>query len=173
MAIMDDLQTRAKTQAHGPAQAPALEGAHARTLTVLNALAEGVHPSTGEVFPPDCPYHSPEIVRALYAAMRALEGGVPPRPAQPPDRSRPEAARAERREGSPANAGKPWSMEEDRQLLVEFDSGKTLKECAVLHQRTFAGIEARLEKLGRLDAADRTTSRRVPARPGNGVARTG
>lgn len=169
---MDDTQTRAKTQAHGQA----LADTHARTLTVLHALAEGVHPSTGEVFPPDCPYHSPEIVRALYGAMRALEGSA--HPAQSPERSRPEAARTdtarpERREGSPANAGKPWSVEEDRQLLVEFDAGKTLKECAVLHQRTFAGIEARLEKLGRLDAADRTTSRRVPPRPGNGVARTG
>lgn len=170
---MDDAQTRAKTQAH--TQADSL----ARTLTILNALAEGVHPATGEVFAPDCPYHSPEIVRALYGAVRRLEGTASSSDGQVPERSRPETPRSETarperaREGAPANAGKPWSVEEDRQLLVEFDSGKTLKECAVLHQRTFAGIEARLEKLGRLDAADRTTSRRVPARPGNGIARTG
>lgn len=170
---MDDTPTRAKTQAHN--QADSL----ARTLTILNALAEGVHPLTGEVFAPDCPYHSPEIVRALYGAVRLLEGSASSRESPAPERARPEPSRSETarpervREGAPANAGKPWSVEEDRQLLVEFDSGKTLKECAVLHQRTYAGIEARLEKLGRLDAADRTTSRRVPPRPGNGVARTG
>ncbi len=127
---------------------------HARTLATLNALAEGVHPLTGEVFPADCPYHSPEIVRALYGAVRLLEGGVPKASAKPVERPR---------EGAPANAGKPWNVDEDRQLLVEFDGGKTLKDIAILHQRTYAGIEARLEKLGRLSPEERTTSRRVPA----------
>ncbi len=168
---MDDAQIHAKTQAHTEVRnhAPSQADAVARSLAVLNALAEGVHPVTGEVFPDNCPYHSPEIVRALYGAVRMLEGAAAHRPPQGPERPRPERPR----EGTPANAGKPWSVEEDRQLLVEFDAGKTLKECAVLHQRTFAGIEARLEKLGRLDAADRTTSRRVPPRNGNGIARTG
>lgn len=165
---MDDTQTRAKAQAPTQArmQPPCQGEALTRTLAVLNALAEGVHPLTGELFPDDCPYHSPDIVRALYGAMRMLEGAAPlAQPAEPPRPERP-------REGAPANAGKPWSVAEDRQLLVEFDSGRTLKECAVLHQRTYAGIEARLEKLGRLDAADRKTSRRVPPQAGNGIART-
>lgn len=129
--------------------------ANAKTVTILIALAEGVHPATGEVFPADCPYHSPDIVRALYGAARALEtrsGRLLPRLA------------GRTREGTPENAGKSWSVDEDRQLLVEFDGGKTLKEIAVLHQRTYPGIEARLEKLGRLSAEERTTARRVPPR---------
>jgi len=151
---MDDTQSQANSQ----------DRTLDRTLAVLAALAEGVHPLTGEVFAPDCPYQSPEIVRALYGALRLIKEG---------SSSRPERAAPRPREGTPANAGKPWTVEEDRQLLVEFDAGKSLKECAALHQRTYAGIEARLEKLGRLDAADRTTSRRVPPRPGNGMARNG
>jgi hypothetical protein len=139
---------------------------HARTLATLTALAEGVHPLTGEVFPADCPYHSPEIVRALYAAVRLIETNGRPGPAaaKPPERPR---------EGAPANAGKPWNVDEDRQLLVEFDAGKTLKDIAILHQRTYAGIEARLEKLGRLSPEERTTSRRVPAQARRADSRVG
>jgi hypothetical protein len=129
--------------------------ARSRQLAILTALAEGVHPTTGEVFAEDCPYHSPDIVRALYGAVRLLESG---KSAPPPKKfdERP-------REAALANVGKPWSVDEDRQLLVEFDAGKSLKECAMLHQRTHAGIEARLEKLGRLKPEQRTTARRFPA----------
>jgi len=132
--------------------------ANLKTLDVLNALAQGVDPRTGELFAADCPYHDPQVVRALFTAVRALESAPAPASAPKPAAQAPMRPR----EGAPSNAGKAWSPDEDRQLLAEFDSGKTLKECANLHQRTFAGIEARLEKLGRLKAEDRTTSRRYP-----------
>lgn len=161
---MDDTLNQAKTvpvstedNVGAPTRSPSQDAITRRTIGILTALAEGVDPATGEVFPDNCPYHSPEIVRALYGAIRVLENGAARRPERPVPRPR---------DGTPTNAGKPWSAEEDRQLLVEFDAGKSLKECAVLHQRTYAGIEARLEKLGRLDASDRTTSRRVPPRHG-------
>jgi hypothetical protein len=125
-----------------------------RLSAILTALAEGVHPLTGEVFPEGCAYHSAEIVRALYTTVRILESPKTPG-MQNKFADRP-------RDGALANVGKPWSSEEDRQLLVEFDAGKSLKECATLHLRTVAGIEARLEKLGALKAEDRTTSRRYP-----------
>ena len=143
-----------------------MEDPHIRLkqLEILTALAQGVHPLTGEVLPADCPYHSAEIVRALYGAVRSLESA---RPTEARD-----GAAIRPREGALANAGKPWSVDEDRQLLVEFDAGKTVKECATAHQRTQAGIEARLEKLGRLKSEDRTTPRRYPVSGRNGDART-
>jgi hypothetical protein len=45
-----------------------------QTLRILNALANGVHPATGERFAADSPYQHPEVVRALFEAMRAVEG---------------------------------------------------------------------------------------------------
>ncbi len=128
--------------------------ANSRHLAILKALADGVHPITGKVFPEDCPYHSADIVRALYCAVRLLESG----------KTLPQGKKFDERprEATLANVGKPWSVDEDRQLLVEFDAGKSLKECAMLHQRTHAGIEARLEKLGRLQPEQRTTARRYP-----------
>ena len=36
-----------------------------KALNIVTALANGVNPQTGEVFPGDSPYQSAEIVRAL------------------------------------------------------------------------------------------------------------
>lgn len=104
-------------------------------LGIVAALANGVHPFSGEVFPDGSPYQHPDIVRALFVATRALEG-----------RSR----QQERQRELPSNVGKPWSAEEDERLLAAFDGGRPRAEIARLHDRTVGGIEARLEKLGRL-----------------------
>jgi hypothetical protein len=111
----------------------AMEAAEA--LEIIAALANGVHPLTGEVFPAGSPYQHSDVVRALFAATRALEG-----------RSR----QLERQRDLPANVGKPWSAEEDARLLAAFDAGQARVEMARAHDRTVGGIEARLEKLGRL-----------------------
>ena len=107
----------------------------AEALGIITALANGVHPLTGEVFPAGSPYQHPDVVRALFIGARALEG-----------RSR----QLERQRDLPGNVGKPWSAEEDAQLLAAFDSGQARADIARAHERTVGGIEARLEKLGRL-----------------------
>jgi hypothetical protein len=108
----------------------------ARAHTILSALANGVNPLTGELFAVDSPYQSPDVIRALYCAVRALE-----------------AASRRRIRGPGAasnNAGKPWTEEEDRQLLSAFDAGRPLAELAQAHGRTRGGIQARLIRHGRL-----------------------
>jgi len=44
-----------------------------RHLEILQALAAGTDPITGEVFPADSPYNQPEIIRALFFAISQLE----------------------------------------------------------------------------------------------------
>jgi hypothetical protein len=117
----------------------------AKALTILSTLANGVHPTTGEVFPADSPYQSPEVVRALFLATRSLES-----------RSTPAKPRA----SLPSNAGKPWADEDDRKLLAEHDRGRTLAELAQSLGRTVAGIQARLEKHGRLQPDPNSSQRR-------------
>ena len=107
-----------------------------KALGIVSALANGVNPLTGEVFPSDSPYQAADIVRALYVSVRALDQNLR-------RRSRPRAQLA-------ANAGKLWNDEEDRRLLAAFDAGRALAELAEAHGRTPAGIQARLEKHGRL-----------------------
>lgn len=108
-----------------------------KALAIVSALANGVNPRTGEMFEVDSPYQSADVIRALYVAVRALEMS---------SRSKGRINRAR----LPANAGKPWSEQEDRELLQKFDDGLPVPLLAQAHDRTLAGIQARLERHGRL-----------------------
>lgn len=126
-----------------------------QTLTILNALANGIHPATGEQFPSDSPYQHPDTVRALFSAVRALES------AQSDTRS---VAPKPRAASGAANLGSRWTPEEEGRLAAAFDAGKRVSELAGLHGRSIAAIEARLLKLGKIDASAVTASLRY----GNG-----
>jgi len=136
-----------------------------QTLRILNALANGVHPATGEKFAADGPYQHPDTVRALFAVMRAVEGGAAaaaPAPA------------AERRAALPqTGAGSRWRSEEDQRLASAFDAGRTLDEIARSHNRSRAAIEARLVRLGKMDASAVTTPLRYPPKPAGQQSRQG
>ena len=112
---------------------------NAKALFTLSALANGVHPGTGEVFAADSPYQTADVVRALYIAVRAIET----------------MQKKNQRPKTPANAGKPWTADEDRQLLELFDQGSDIAALARHHQRTAAGIEARLARHGKLPDSSR------------------
>ena len=107
-------------------------------LHILQALAQGTDPHTGEAFPGTSPYQHPDTVRALFHAIEALS----------------EPAPARMRPGSqcaPANAGKPWNDDEDRTLAEGFDAGHAIAELATQHRRTRAAIQARLVRLGKIE----------------------
>ncbi|HEY8538599.1 MAG TPA: hypothetical protein VIL28_07010 [Steroidobacteraceae bacterium] len=125
-----------------------------RVVAILSALAKGVNPFTGEVAAPDSPYQHADVVRALYAALERFKS-----PAETKTRPRPDL---------PANVGKPWSEEDDRRLIAEFDRGRKPTELAREFGRTLAGIEARLERLGRISAAERRTVNRFSNERRNG-----
>lgn len=107
------------------------------TMKIIQALANGTDPVTGEVFPDSSPYNHPKIIRALFQTLKALE------------RSR---GREERER--PGNAGKPWDEKEDRDLIKDFDARIPTKEIAAKHGRTEYAITARLVKLGKLSETD-------------------
>ena len=113
-----------------------------QALKILNALANGVHPLTGEVFAADSPYQHPDTVRALFEAVRALgtDAGEP-------------------REQKPTSTFR-WTPDEEERLAAGFDAGKTTAELAKLHDRSRAAIEARLLKLGKIDASALTVQLR-------------
>ncbi|HEX6007718.1 MAG TPA: hypothetical protein VFY80_07130 [Burkholderiales bacterium] len=132
-----------------------------RTLKILNALANGVHPATGEQFPADSPYQHPDTVRALFEAVRTVE------------HARAAAAERPQRPASmPGNTGLRWTSEEEERLIAAFDAGRTVDELARAHNRTRAGIEARLVKLGKLDESAVTVQLRYPPKP-SGQAQPG
>ncbi|RYF14938.1 MAG: hypothetical protein EOO30_16500 [Comamonadaceae bacterium] len=104
---------------------------------IIDTLAQGIHPVTGEAMPEDSPYNAPPVIRALHAVSRALEAGAP----QPEPAAR-----------RPPNAGKPWSAQEDSALEIAFDAGIALKQVAQELGRTQFAVEQRLVKLGKIAA---------------------
>ena len=101
-------------------------------LKILEALADGVDPFTGEVFPDDSPYQNPRVIRALSVAVEAVK-------------------RMKKTEGRkkdlPAKAGTPWSVDEDKRLVEEFEAGKSVGELAEKHERSMGAIQSRLVRI--------------------------
>jgi hypothetical protein len=140
-----------------------------QTLRILNALANGIHPATGEKFGADSPYQHPDTVRALFEAMRAVEGAAAAGPSSPPPPAPPERRPAMPESGS----GSRWTADEEQRLASAFDTGKTVDELARAHNRSRAAIEARLVRLGKMDASAVTSPLRYPPKAGGSQARQG
>ncbi|MCP1622987.1 hypothetical protein [Pseudomonas nitroreducens] len=104
----------------------------AESLAVLRKLAQGIDPRYDAPLAVDDPCQAPEVIRALFHAIHALEMPVPkPR-------------------HQPQQAGKPWQTEEEADLLQRFEAGETIAAIAREHGRTTGGIRSRLKYLGKL-----------------------
>ena len=105
---------------------------------IIQSLADGYDPLSGEQFPPDSVLQHPDVIRALCTAALALQPSAALRP-----------KRLSAHGSAPANQGKPWTALEDKQLCDAFDAQTPIKQLATQHQRTFGAIESRLARLGK------------------------
>lgn len=113
-----------------------------RALRIVSALADGCDPATGEIMGGDHVLQQPDVVRALAAAVAALNC---------------QTGAQEREGGRPARVGHAWTPDEDEMLLSAFDRGTAVGKLAAEHERTRGAIQSRLVKLGRLDPVSRTS----------------
>ena len=152
------------------------------TLRILNALAQGVDPATGEQFPPGSAYQHPDTVRALFNAIHAIEviatpTAAPVAPVVPraaADTGKPGPAASDAKPSLPKQgSGSRWDAAEEERLAAAFDSGRTIEELARSHARSRAAIEARLLKLGKIDASALTTQLRYPPKTGSEARQSG
>jgi hypothetical protein len=121
-----------------------------RARKILQALVQGVDPTTGAELEAGTVLQRADVLRALLAGVAALEQI---------------SARAQRRAQLPENVGLPWSADEERTLVAEFQAGDTLSDIAAKHGRTLRAIEARLERLGLITADQRTTNNSFTGSP--------
>ena len=105
-------------------------------LTTIENLANGVHPTTGEVLNHDDVLNDPQVIRALSLAAKIM---------------RQTNSRAERKATRPINFGKPWTEVESTELLTRFDNKMSIKDIAAKHGRAHTAIAARLVRLGRVE----------------------
>ena len=106
-----------------------------RAIEIVQKLADGVDPFTDERFPASSPYQQADTVRALHLALEGL-------------------AKLKRSTARKTGPGRPWSEEEEKDLLRKFDDKVDVEEIAQEHERTKGAIWARLEKLGRIQRKD-------------------
>jgi hypothetical protein len=109
---------------------------------ILLALVQGIDPLTGDELGTGTVLQQADVLRALLAGVSALEQM---------------AARAQRRAQLPGNVGRAWTLDEEHALVAEHQGGDPLAQIAGAHGRTLRAIEARLERLGLLTAAQRVT----------------
>jgi hypothetical protein len=102
---------------------------------IIDALADGVDPRTGEVLDPGSPIQSADVVRALRVAATAIDH---------------EVRRQERHSVLPTKAGKAWNTQDDQTLSDSFDSGRPVVDIAKTLQRTRGSIASRLVMLGKV-----------------------
>ena len=109
---------------------------------IVNTLAQGVHPTTGEVFPPGSPYNDPTVIRALFAILAF---------AKKPTKNNEERRRENIELGRPRNAFLPWSEIDRQYVATGFTDGKTIDELAGTLERSRGAIHAELIRQGLLE----------------------
>lgn len=107
-----------------------------KALQIVSLLADGIDPSTGEMFPPESPYQNAETVRALVLAAKGLR----------------RRNSGQRSRSFPGNVGRPWTTEQENALIEAFEQGAGLPEIAAALERTTRSLEFRLVKLGKMPA---------------------
>lgn len=106
-----------------------------RAKEIIATLAEGIDPTTGELLPDNSVCNKGEIVRAFYAVLNHLEEKKP-------------------KKNLTANAGKPWTKEDEDLLVSLYRSGAPKKDIWKTLQRTESGVAARLVHLGIIENRD-------------------
>jgi len=107
-----------------------------QSRNIVKTLAQGVHPSTGEVFPPESPYNDPEVIRALFSILESVKQSRTPR------KSIEERRQQNLEVGRPTNSGLPWT-EEDRTIVRSgFRDGTAIEKLAAKLERSRSAIVA-------------------------------
>lgn len=99
-----------------------------RAKEIIEALAEGIDPITGEVLPDDNVCNKGEVVRAFYSIIEVLN--------------------KKQKKNMPENAGKPWSREEEILIAQLYSDGLSVRNIANKLGRSTGSIGSRLEKMG-------------------------
>ncbi|MBW7998562.1 MAG: hypothetical protein FVQ81_18710 [Candidatus Glassbacteria bacterium] len=107
----------------------------AGAIKIIEKLADGMHPETGQPLQPGGVLDRPEVIRALNIATRTLRA----------------SHRSQRALQAAPNAGKSWGKSEDQRLLADWEMEKDLRVLANRHGRTAIAIRSRLIKHGKIE----------------------
>lgn len=112
---------------------------------IVEILAQGVDPATGESFVADSPYNEPQIIRALFTVHDFV------RRARKPPMSLDERRKENVDLGRPKNYGLPWTDDARAEVATAFEGGKPIAEMATAFERTHGAIQAELVRQGLIE----------------------
>lgn len=113
---------------------------------IVEMLADGIDPTTGELLPSDSHYNDPEIIRALFTVLRSVR-----MPAKASKKTIEEKQKDNLDAGRPRNAGLPWSDEQKTEVSSLFGQGKTIEELSEYFERTHGAIKSELTHQGLIE----------------------
>ena len=113
---------------------------------IVEMLADGIDPITGEVLPPDSHYNNPTIIRAIFTVLRSVR-----MPAKASRKSIEERQESNIDNGRPKNSGLPWSKEQRNEIASLFKQGKSIEELANCFERTQGAITSELRHQGLIE----------------------
>lgn len=111
-----------------------------KAYSIIEALANGIDPCTGEHFPNDSPYNSPEVIRALFYVLRN-------EPAQKKQKKSLEERQQENLlKGLPKNYGLPWTEEAVEYVVGQYSESNSITVIAQEVSRKPSSIVGLLKK---------------------------
>ena len=112
-----------------------------RYIEIIELLANGINPITGESFEENSIYNNPEIIRALFFALNQIKSPKK-------KKTKTQKQLENQAKGLPKNHGLAWSKEDKEKLKEMFLENKTIDELAKFFERTKGSIIAELIKQG-------------------------
>jgi len=106
---------------------------------IVTLLANGVDPTTGEIFPDDCPYNNPSVIRALFTVLGHLR-----MPKKQGKKTIEERQSENIANGRPKNTGLPWTDELKQELATMFKQGGQIDDLAPHFERSRGAILSEL-----------------------------
>lgn len=122
-----------------------------RAREILRCMANGVDPITGEILEADHLCNSPEVIRAIFAAIQAMSGS-----------EETNASTNDRKDGK-LNAGRKWTQEDLDELKRMHQNGEPMEQICARLQRNERSV---LKQLTRLGLRENANSSGRPITPG-------
>ena len=124
-----------------------------KAKAIVSLLADGVDPTTGEVFPDDAPYNHPSVIRALFTILGNVKSK---KHTKTTTKKKPKQTTKERQEnniasGRPKNSGLPWEEKSKIEVVKMYNEGVSVKELAKYFERSEGGIKSELTHQGVID----------------------
>ncbi|EOX4963881.1 MULTISPECIES: hypothetical protein [Vibrio] len=111
-----------------------------KVYSIIDALANGIDPNTGEYFPEDSPYNHPDVIRSLFYVLRN-------KPIQKKQKKSLEEKQQENiSKGLPKNYGLPWTDETVEYVISQYHTNTSIDVIAQEVARKPSSIIGLLKK---------------------------